>query len=433
MNYLETVNYLFNIAPVFEHIGASAYKEGLDNTNLLDEHFGHPHRKFKSIHIAGTNGKGSCSHTLAAILQNDGYKVGLYTSPHIMDFRERIKINGECISKEYVIEFVNQEKSLFEKIHPSFFEVTTALAFKYFAEQHVDYAIIEVGLGGRLDCTNIITPILSIITNISFDHTNFLGNTLEKIAKEKAGIIKPNIPVIIGETTNETKPVFKTCAESMNAEIIYADENDEIISFTMNEDGGITYNTRSFGIIQGKLGGLYQKKNTNTILHAVRFLYNQHIIKNTGSINNGFYNVCRLTGLIGRWQKIGSNPSVICDTGHNVGGWTYISRQLQVQKYNKLHIVFGMVNDKDVDGVMCLLPKNAHYYFTKPQSKRAIPEKDIQRKAMTHGLAGDCYNDVPSAYTAAKKMATPDDMIFIGGSSYIVSDLLLYIRQQHSK
>ncbi len=433
MNYLETVNYLFNIAPVFEHIGASAYKEGLDNTYLLDEHFGHPHRKFKSIHIAGTNGKGSCSHTLAAILQNDGYKVGLYTSPHIMDFRERIKINGECISKEYVIEFVNQEKSLFEKIHPSFFEVTTALAFKYFAEQHVDYAIIEVGLGGRLDCTNIITPILSIITNISFDHTNFLGNTLEKIAKEKAGIIKQNIPVIIGETTNETKPVFKTCAESMNAEIIYADENDEIISFTMNEDGGITYNTRSFGIIQGELGGLYQKKNTNTILHAVRFLYNQHIIKNTGSINNGFYNVCRLTGLIGRWQKIGSNPSVICDTGHNVGGWTYISRQLQVQKYNKLHIVFGMVNDKDVDGVMCLLPKNAHYYFTKPQSKRAIPEKDIQRKAITHGLAGDCYNDVPSAYTAAKKMATPDDMIFIGGSSYIVSDLLLYIRQQHSK
>lgn len=433
MNYLETVNYLFNIAPVFEHIGASAYKEGLDNTYLLDEHFGHPHRKFKSIHIAGTNGKGSCSHTLAAILQNDGYKVGLYTSPHIMDFRERIKINGECISKEYVIEFVNQEKSLFEKIHPSFFEVTTALAFKYFAEQHVDYAIIEVGLGGRLDCTNIITPILSIITNISFDHTNFLGNTLEKIAKEKAGIIKQNIPVIIGETTNETKPVFKTCAESMNAEIIYADENDEIISFTMNEDGGITYNTRSFGIIQGELGGLYQKKNTNTILHAVRFLYNQHIIKNTGSINNGFYNVCRLTGLIGRWQKIGSNPSVICDTGHNVGGWTYISRQLQLQKYNKLHIVFGMVNDKDVDGVMCLLPKNAHYYFTKPQSKRAIPEKDIQREAMTHGLAGDCYNDVPSAYTAAKKMATPDDMIFIGGSSYIVSDLLLYIRQQHSK
>lgn len=433
MNYLETVNYLFNIAPVFEHIGASAYKEGLDNTYLLDEHFGHPHRKFKSIHIAGTNGKGSCSHTLAAILQNDGYKVGLYTSPHIMDFRERIKINGECIRKEYVIEFVNQEKSLFEKIHPSFFEVTTALAFKYFAEQHVDYAIIEVGLGGRLDCTNIITPILSIITNISFDHTNFLGNTLEKIAKEKAGIIKQNIPVIIGETTNETKPVFKTCAESMNAEIIYADENDEIISFTMNEDGGITYDTRSFGIIQGELGGLYQKKNTNTILHAVRFLYNQHIIKNTGSINNGFYNVCRLTGLIGRWQKIGSNPSVICDTGHNVGGWTYISRQLQVQKYNKLHIVFGMVNDKDVDGVMCLLPKNAHYYFTKPQSKRAIPEKDIQRKAMTHGLAGYCYNDVPSAYTAAKKMATPDDMIFIGGSSYIVSDLLLYIRQQHSK
>lgn len=235
MNYLETINYLFNIAPVFEHIGASAYKEGLENTNILDKHFGFPHRKFKSIHVAGTNGKGSCSHTLAAILQKEGYKVGLYTSPHIIDFRERIKINGICVSEKYVIDFVQQEKEFFEKLHPSFFELTTAMAFKYFAEQNVDYAVIEVGLGGRLDCTNIITPILSIITNISFDHTNFLGNTLEKIAEEKAGIIKKNIPVIVGETTDETFPVFKARAELMCSNIVFADANNEIESFTIEK------------------------------------------------------------------------------------------------------------------------------------------------------------------------------------------------------
>ena len=429
MNYPETINYLFNIAPVFEHIGASAYKEGLENTYLLDEHFGHPHRKFKSIHVAGTNGKGSCSHTLAAILQEEGYKVGLYTSPHIIDFRERIKVNGVCISEQYVVDFVEKEKIFFEKLHPSFFELTTAMAFKYFAEQNVDYAVIEVGLGGRLDCTNIITPILSVITNISLDHTNFLGDTLEKIAKEKAGIIKENIPVIIGETTSETMTVFRTKADIMHADITFADSDDEIQSFTI-EKKGITYVTKSFGIIHGELGGIYQRKNTNTILHALKFLCKQHIIKDIKSIKAGFSNVCKLTGLLGRWQQIGTNPTVICDTGHNVGGWIYISQQLQLQQYKRLHIVFGMVDDKDIDGVMSLLPKNAIYYFTRPQSKRAFPERMVQNKAIEHNLQGDCYSDVPSAYNAAIKQASPDDMIFVGGSSYVVSDLLLYMQQR---
>lgn len=429
MNYPETINYLFNIAPVFEHIGASAYKEGLENTYLLDEHFGHPHRKFKSIHVAGTNGKGSCSHTLAAILQEEGYKVGLYTSPHIIDFRERIKVNGVCISEQYVVDFVEKEKIFFEKLHPSFFELTTAMAFKYFAEQNVDYAVIEVGLGGRLDCTNIITPILSVITNISLDHTNFLGDTLEKIAKEKAGIIKENIPVIIGETTSETMPVFRTKADLMHADITFADSDDEIQSFTI-EKKGITYVTKSFGIIHGELGGIYQRKNTNTILHALKFLCKQHIIKDIKSIKAGFSNVCKLTSLLGRWQQIGTNPTVICDTGHNVGGWIYISQQLQLQQYKRLHIVFGMVDDKDIDGVMSLLPKNAIYYFTRPQSKRAFPERMVQNKAIEHNLHGDCYCDVPTAFNAAIKQASPDDMIFVGGSSYVVSDLLLYMQQR---
>lgn len=429
MNYPETINYLFNIAPVFEHIGASAYKEGLENTYLLDEHFGHPHKNFKSIHVAGTNGKGSCSHTLAAILQEEGYKVGLYTSPHIIDFRERIKVNGVCVSEQYVVDFVEKEKIFFEKLHPSFFELTTAMAFKYFAEQNVDYAVIEVGLGGRLDCTNIITPILSVITNISLDHTNFLGDTLEKIAKEKAGIIKENIPVIIGETTSETMPVFKTKANTMHADITFADSDDEIQSFTI-EKNGITYVTKSFGIIHGELGGIYQRKNTNTILHALKFLCKQHIIKDMKSIKDGFSNVCELTGLLGRWQQIGANPTVICDTGHNVGGWIYISQQLKLQQYKRLHIVFGMVDDKDIDGVMNLLPQNAIYYFTRPQSKRAFPERLVQSKALEHNLQGDCYSDVPSAYNAAIKQASPDDMIFVGGSSYVVSDLLLYMQQR---
>jgi len=424
MNYKQTIEYLYNCTPVFEHVGATAYKEGLSNTLALDEHFGHPHKQFKSIHIAGTNGKGSCSHTLAAILQSEGYKVGLYTSPHLVDFRERIRVNGECISEDYVVTFVEQEKSFFEPLHPSFFELTTALAFKYFAEQKVDYAIIEVGLGGRLDCTNIIRPILSIITNISFDHTQFLGNTLSAIAGEKAGIIKPNTPVVIGEAIEETQCVFLDKAKKEGAPIVFAEDEQECLNVKPQAKGGIEYETKSFGCLYGELGGLYQAKNTNTVLNAVKILKAKSIIKNNESISKGFANVCSLTGLLGRWQKINDRPLVICDTGHNVGGWNYLSKQIKAQKCDQLRIVFGMVDDKDIKTVLKMLPKNAIFYFTKAKSKRAIPETKVADLAHQIGLNGRTFANVADAYKKALADASENDFIFVGGSSYIVADLL---------
>lgn len=423
MTYKETVQYLFNSTPVFEHVGASAYKEGLFNTLALDNHLGHPHHQFKTIHIAGTNGKGSCSHTLAAILQSEGLKVGLYTSPHLVDFRERIRVNGEMISEKDVIEFVERERSFFEPLHPSFFELTTAMAFKYFAEQKVDIAVIEVGLGGRLDCTNIITPILSIITNISFDHTELLGNTLAKIAGEKAGIIKPNIPVIIGETTKETKTVFLKKAEEMDAPIFFAEEEKEVLSSSPDIKGGIDYETRSYKKIHGELGGLYQEKNTNTILCALTHLKDENI----ESIKQGFSKVCELTGLTGRWQCLKKWPTVICDTGHNVGGWQYLSQQIKAQKCKNLRIVFGMVDDKDLDTVMKMLPDNAIYYWTQASSKRAFPVEKVAEKGQKYGLKGEKYSTVENAYHAALNEADKEDFIFVGGSSYIVADLLASI------
>lgn len=339
MTYEETIEYLYNSVPMFQKVGAVAYKEGLHNTLELDRHFGHPHQNFKTIHIAGTNGKGSCSHTIASILQSAGYKVGLYTSPHLKDFRERIRVNGECVSKEYVIDFVENERHFFEPLHPSFFELTTAMAFKYFAEQGVDIAVIEVGLGGRLDCTNIITPILSIITNISFDHTQFLGNTLEAIAREKAGIIKEGIPVVVGETTEETLPVFCDTAKQKHSKIYLAEKDKEIISSKALADGGIEYETISLGNIKGELGGIYQEKNTNTILCAVKVLAESGINISRANIKEGIGHVSELTGLQGRWQKIMDAPKVVCDTGHNVGGWKYISKQLNMQQCRKMRIV----------------------------------------------------------------------------------------------
>ncbi|MFQ9997277.1 MAG: bifunctional folylpolyglutamate synthase/dihydrofolate synthase, partial [Hoylesella buccalis] len=321
MTYEETIDYLFHATPVFENVGASAYKEGLTNTLALDEHFNHPHRQYKTIHVAGTNGKGSCSHTLASILQAEGYKVGLYTSPHLIDFRERIRVNGQCIDQERVIRFVEEERSFFEPLHPSFFELTTALAFTYFAEQKVDVAVIEVGLGGRLDCTNIITPILSIITNISLDHTQFLGNTLSLIAKEKAGIIKNRIPVVVGETTAETKNVFEEVANQHEAPLIFAEDNNEIIA--SRYDNALQeriYKTQSFGEIHGDLMGNYQDKNANTVLNAVKVLKNNNLIKlSDNSVRQGFKQVSSTTGLLGRWQCIQKSPATYCDTGHNVG------------------------------------------------------------------------------------------------------------------
>lgn len=423
MNYQETIEYLFNSTPVFEKVGAKAYKPGLQTTETLDKHFGHPHRQFKSIHVAGTNGKGSCSHTLAAILQSEGYKVGLFTSPHLVDFRERIRVNGECISEQYIIDFVEKERRFFEPLHPSFFELTTALAFKYFAEQKVDIAIIEVGLGGRLDCTNIITPILSIITNISKDHTQFLGNTLADIAGEKAGIIKPGVPVIIGEDLPETRPVFQQKAQKENSPIIFAqDENQQEVQKAEHINGKMEYTTRTWGKLTGELCGDYQAKNMNTILNAVKYLT---LVKNKGtSIKYGISHVTELTGLMGRWQKIQDKPLVICDTGHNVGGWQYLAPQIKAQACRQLRIVFGMVDDKDVTTVMKMLPNDAIYYWTQATTKRAIKVEKIAELGTSLGLNGNVYPSVNKAFKAAQADAAEDDFIFIGGSSYIVADFL---------
>lgn len=425
MNYQETLDYLFNVTPLFQNIGKDAYKEGLDNTIILDNHFNNPHKKFRTIHIAGTNGKGSCSHTIAAILQSAGYKTGLYTSPHLIDFSERIKVNGEPIEKEFVIDFVKQNKDFFEPLHPSFFELTTAMAFLYFAEKEVDVAVIEVGLGGRLDCTNIITPDLSIITNISFDHTQFLGNTLKDIAKEKAGIIKEKKPVIIGEYTPETKTVFEDKAKSTNSDIIFAEDNKLINGYKQTENGLLLYKSDKIKDLYGELNGLYQVKNTNTILNAVYKLIGLGYNIDETNIKNGFKNVCHLTGLMGRWQKLEENPTIICDTGHNIGGMKYIVEQLSRMKYDKLHIIIGMVNDKDISGVISLLPKNAKCYFTQASVKRALPAEQVKKIANNHGLKGEAYSSVEKALTIAKNNAKENDLIFIGGSTFIVADLIV--------
>ena len=424
MNYEETLTYLYNSAPLFQHIGKDAYKEGLENTYLLDAHFGHPHFNFKTIHVAGTNGKGSCSHTLAAILQSAGYKVGLFTSPHLIDFRERIRINGVQISQEEVINFVEKEKQFFEPLHPSFFELTTAMAFNYFSKEKVDVAVVEVGLGGRLDCTNIINPDLSIITNISFDHIQFLGNTLSKIASEKAGIIKPNTPVVIGEYTSETKPVFIEKAKSMDAPIYFAEETITILDTKTSEIGKRIYQTNTYKDLEGELGGLCQLKNTATILTATQILREKDYNIEEQHIRQGFSQVCKLTGLMGRWQKIKDNPTIICDTGHNVGGINYIVEQLSNITYHKLHIIMGMVNDKDVQCVLSILPKEATYYFTKASVNRAINEITLKEIATKFGLSGNCYSNVKEALIAAQNSANDDDLIFIGGSSFIVADFL---------
>ena len=409
MNYQETTEYLFNSTPVFEKIGAKAYKPGLQTTHALDEHFGHPHHQYKTIHIAGTNGKGSCSHTIAAILQSQGYKVGLYTSPHLVDFRERIRVNGECLPEQYVIDFVEENRAFFEPLHPSFFELTTAMAFKYFAEQKVDYAVIEVGLGGRLDCTNIITPVLSVITNISFDHTQFLGNTLAEIAGEKAGIIKPDVPVVIGEYIEETRPVFEKVAEERHSPILFAQDEDTAMEVDM------------------ELKGSYQERNRKTILAALNVLRQTMTISDE-AIRNGFGHVCELTGLRGRWEKLGEAPLVICDTGHNLAGWKYLATQINDVDAQVKHIVFGMVDDKDVEHVLQLLrdklKNGVKFYWTQPSTKRAIPVEKLRDTALKYNLYGEMYHSVKEAYMTAKANAKNDDFIFVGGSSYVVADLL---------
>lgn len=430
MTYEETIQYLFNSAPLFQHVGGAAYKEGLSTTHILDAHFNHPHNQYKTIHIAGTNGKGSCAHTIAAILQHTGLKVGLYTSPHLVDFRERIRINGEMMPQQYVIDFVEKERSFFEPLHPSFFELTTALAFKYFAEQHVDVAVIEVGLGGRLDCTNIISPILSVITNISFDHTQFLGNTLAQIASEKAGIIKHKVPVIIGECNAETRSVFEHKAHEVEAPILFAEDNKEVLSSEFSDLYGHKlrhYTTRCFGDIYGELTGECQIKNANTILCALHSLSKIFSVTHE-DITYAFEHVCEMTGLRGRWQILQEHPTIICDTGHNTGGWQYLAHQLAqiATSGNKLHIVFGMASDKDIERVMSTLPHEACYYWTKASVKRATSEQTIANIATKYDLHGKTYSNVAEAYEAAVNNASTNDYIYVGGSSFIVADLLRY-------
>ncbi|MGN0232893.1 MAG: bifunctional folylpolyglutamate synthase/dihydrofolate synthase [Bacteroidaceae bacterium] len=430
MTYEQAINYLYESAPLFQNIGAGAYKEGLSNTELLDKHFLHPHRQYATIHVAGTNGKGSVSHTLAAILQSEGLRVGLYTSPHLTDFRERIRVNGKMIPQARVVAFVEEERSFFEPLHPSFFELTTALALKYFAEEKVDVAVIEVGLGGRLDCTNIIQPLVSVITNISFDHIQILGDTLEKIAGEKAGIIKHGIPAIVGEWGKESvAKVFAQKADEVGTTLTFADQQNEIIDFTFAPGKGYTYHTSTFETIHGELEGLCQEKNTATILESIKILRSRGLNISSQAVKDGFANVCLLTGLRGRWQKISDRPLSICDTGHNVGGMQYITHQLAIIPHHTLHIVIGMVNDKDVSTVLSMLPKNATYYFTQASVKRAIPCDDFSRKAALHGLKGRCYPTVSAAYHAAKSASEDEDLIFIGGSTFIVADLFTALEQ----
>ena len=411
MSYEEVIQYLYNATPVFEHIGAAAYKPGLQTTETLDAHYGHPHQQYKTIHVAGTNGKGSVSHSLASILQEAGLRVGLYTSPHLVDFRERIRINGECISEDYVIKFVedfirwNNADQNSDILQPSFFELTTALAFKYFADAHVDVAVIEVGLGGRLDCTNIISPELCVITNIALDHTQFLGSTLAEIASEKAGIIKPGVPVVIGETTPETRPVFEQKVLQEQAPIIFAEECP-----------------MPSPLPDFELKGNYQERNLRTILCAASQL--SRLLQLDGNIASALSHVCENTGLMGRWQTLRQQPLVVCDTGHNPAAWQYLAPQIASQPCRQLRIVFGMVDDKDIDTVLSMLPKHASYYFTQASTHRAIPAEHVAELARRHQLNGDTYPSVAEAYQAAFSDAHHDDFIFIGGSSYVVADLL---------
>lgn len=432
MNYQSAIQYLYNQLPVFHHVGGAAYKPGLENTIKLMNEFDNPQKKFKSIHVAGTNGKGSVSHFLAAILQSAGYKTGLYTSPHLVDFGERIRIDGKKISQNFVIDFVKRHKELFKNIQPSFFEVTMAMAFCYFAEEDVDVAVIEVGMGGRLDSTNIIEPLLSVITNISYDHQMFLGDTLEKIAFEKAGIFKKNTPVVIGEYQTETYPVFKQKADEVDSPLFLSTGVFKKIGF--QNEKMIVENEQKEHFVVG-LTGDYQLKNVSTVISATQ-VYNDIIKKsnfsgitnlnvlNQRDIRFGLENVVELTGLQGRWQILQTNPTVVVDTGHNVAGIKYVTEQLKVQKFNKLHIVFGMVNDKDTKSVLKILPCHAVYYFTQAQITRALPANELLQQANDLGLQGRSFRTVNEAVESALKNAEINDFVFIGGSNFVVGEAL---------
>ena len=405
MNYKDTVEWMFEQLPMFQQLGVSAYKKDLTNTLKLASHLNHPEHTFKTVHIGGTNGKGSTSSLIASVLQQAGYKVGLYTSPHLLDFRERIRINGEEISKEFVVDFIENNKSFLEANRLSFFEMTVGMAFQYFSHQKVDVAIIEVGLGGRLDSTNIITPLLSVITNIGWDHMNLLGNTLEEIAFEKAGIIKENIPVVIGEFTNETRKVFEKEAKLKNAPIYFASTIDDIPE------------------LDSDLKGNYQVHNKKTAYQALQLLKNHFSIADDNVIK-GFLSVEKNTGLKGRWTVLSEKPLIVADTAHNKNGLEIVMTQVRQQKFDKLFMVFGVVNDKDIDSILPYLPKNAEYFVAKPNVPRGLEAVILKDKLTANGFNATAFNSIPEAFQYAKKQATTNDMIYIGGSTFVVAELV---------
>jgi len=405
MTYQDTLNWMFSQLPMYQRQGKTAFKKDLSNTLKLAEHLNNPENKFKSVHVAGTNGKGSTSHILASVLQEAGYKVGLYTSPHLKDFRERIKINEQEVSKHFVIGFIKRNKDFFEANKLSFFEMTVGMAFDYFAKQNIDIAVVEVGLGGRLDSTNIVTPEVSIITNIGLDHTQFLGDTLEAIAFEKGGIIKPNIPVVIGETQKETAPVFKSLAKSCDSEILFA---DQLVSEVYKSD----------------LIGSYQSKNIKTVVQTVKQLQGKGFKISKKNVKQGLLKVVKNTGLLGRWQILKERPKVVCDTGHNREGLIYVMQQLSNETFESLHIVFGVVNDKDLRSILDLLPKKATYYFCKPNIPRGLDAEELQQTFSSYKLKGRAYKSVNEAYNSALNNARKDDFIYVGGSTFVVAEII---------
>ena len=406
MNYKETLDWMFNKLPMYQTQGATAYRKDITNTVLLAKHLGNPEQYLKCIHVAGTNGKGSTSHLLASVLQEAGYKVGLYTSPHLKDYRERITINGYPISEEYVCDFINTNQSFFEANELSFFEMSVGLAFEYFVKEHTDINIIEVGMGGRLDATNIINPLVSVITNIGLDHTQFLGNTLESIAYEKAGIIKPNIPVVIGEYVNETQPIFVEKVKITNSEIYFASD-------LVQED------------YPSALLGDYQIHNKKTVSQTIKVLQKKRLLTiSEEAVRKGFLNVIKNTNLQGRWQQLGKNPKTICDTAHNAHGLSVVLQQIQKEQFEQLHIILGVVNDKNLEEILPLFPENAIYYFCKPNNIRGLEPIILKEKANIFNLNGEIYNSVSNAYQAAKRSASPNDFIYIGGSTFVVAEIL---------
>jgi dihydrofolate synthase/folylpolyglutamate synthase len=428
MTYLETLDYLYTKLPMFSRIGAVAYKKDLHNTIALCDAVDNPQKRFKTIHVGGTNGKGSTSHMLAAILQQAGYKTGLYTSPHLKDFRERIRINGNMVSKKVVSQFVQQQRATIESLQPSFFEVTVAMAFSYFAAEKVDIAIIEVGLGGRLDSTNIITPELSVITNISLDHTNLLGNTLQEIAFEKAGIIKPGIPAVIGERQAETDEVFLNKAKESGSPLTFAadelsvtqvSKDEQYLSVAVKQGESVIFDN-----LKLDLTGSYQLKNVITVIQSVLELRKLGYTVPDKAVYKALKNVKNLTGLQGRWYTLQQSPLTICDTGHNLAGITEVIQNITDTPHKSLHMVFGVLKDKDVSGVLALLPKQATYYFTQPQVERALPAEMLAEQAAQFDLQGDTYTDVKTAWQAARQQAQAGDLIFIGGSTFVVAEVV---------